>query len=158
MTHDYLRSQGVNNLLYAYSPGGEGTKEEYMERYPGDEYVDLLGFDCYQSDGVKGVDAYKKNMTTVLTYLTRLGKEHHKPIAVTETGLEALPMDTWWTEVLFPLLDQYPVIYVLVWRNARERPNHFFAPYPGQASEKNFISFFYQSKTLFCKDLRGLYK
>ncbi len=158
MTHDYLSSHGVNNLLYAYSPGSEKTVDEYMERYPGDKYVDLLGFDCYPSAKPEGTDEYRTLMTTVLTYLTQLGKEHSKPIAVTETGLEALPMATWWTEVLFPLLDKYPISYVLVWRNAREKPNHYYAPYPGQASANNFVEFYNQSKTLFCKDIKSLYK
>lgn len=158
MTHDYLSSHGVNNLLYAYSPGSEKTVDEYMERYPGDKYVDLLGFDCYPSAKPEGTDEYRTLMTTVLTYLTQLGKEHGKPIAVTETGLEALPMATWWTEVLFPLVDKYPISYVLVWRNAREKPNHYYAPYPGQASANNFVEFYNQPKTLFCKDVKSLYK
>ncbi len=158
MTHDYLSAHGVNNLLYAYSPGSEETVEEYMERYPGDNYVDLLGFDCYPSADVQGTDAYRKSMTTVLTYLTQLGKEHKKSIAVTETGLEALPMADWWTDVLFPIVDKYPISYVLVWRNARERVNHYYAPYPGQVSAGNFVEFYNQSKTLFCKDVKSLYK
>ncbi len=158
MTHDYLAKQGVNNLLYAYSPGGEDKVEDYIERYPGDNYVDLLGFDCYPSADVQGTDAYRKSMTTVLTYLTQLGKEHNKPIAVTETGLEALPIANWWTEVLFPLVDKYPISYVLVWRNAREKPNHFYAPYPGQASAQNFVEFYNQPKTKFCSDIKNLYK
>lgn len=158
MTHDYLSSHGVNNLLYAYSPGGEDKVEDYIERYPGDNYVDLLGFDCYPSADVQGTDAYRKSMTTVLTYLTQLGKEHNKPIAVTETGLEALPIADWWTEVLFPLVDKYPISYVLVWRNAREKPNHFYAPYPGQASAQNFVEFYNYPKTKFCSDIKNLYK
>ena len=158
MTHDYLSVHGVNNLLYAYSPGSEKTVDEYMERYPGDNYVDLLGFDCYPSANPEGTEDYKKSMTTVLTYLTQLGKEHKKPIAVTETGLEALPMAAWWTDVLFPIVDKYPISYVLVWRNARERVNHYYAPYPGQVSAGNFVEFYNQSKTLFCKDVKSLYK
>jgi len=87
-----------------------------------------------------------------------LGKEHNKPIAVTETGLEALPIADWWTEVLFPLVDKYPISYVLVWRNAREKPNHFYAPYLGQASAKNFVEFYNHPKTKFCSDIKNLYK
>jgi len=158
MTHDYLHSRGVNNLLYAYSPGDVSIKEEYTERYPGDKYVDLLGFDCYQFNGEQGVDGYISTMNRMLTYLTQLGKEHKKPIAVTETGLEALTMNKWWTEVLFKILDKYPVTYVLVWRNARERPNHFYAPYPGQSSSVDFIQFYNNKKTLFSRDIKSLYK
>ncbi|WP_321438188.1 glycosyl hydrolase [uncultured Bacteroides sp.] len=158
MTHDYLTSHGVTNLLYAYSPGSEKTVDEYMERYPGDSYVDLLGFDCYPSVKPEGTEEYKTLMNTVLTYLTKLGKEHHKVIAVTETGLEALPIANWWMDVLFPVIDKYPISYVLVWRNAHDKQNHFYAPYPGQASAPNFVEFYNQPKTFFCKDVKNLYK
>ena len=56
MTVDYLRdSCGLHNVLYAYSPdrsridmSSESTCEAgYLYAYPGDEYVDVLGFDDY---------------------------------------------------------------------------------------------------------------
>ena len=35
-------------MLYVYSPNGPmETEEEYMSRYPGDAYVDILAFDYY---------------------------------------------------------------------------------------------------------------
>lgn len=158
MTYDYLRSKGVNNLLYAYSPGGGCTKEEYMERYPGDEYVDLLGFDYYQMNGADGSQSYKDAMHATLKVLTELGASHQKPIAVTETGLEALPVKDWWTNVLYPILNEYPISYVLAWRNAREKDNHYYAPYPGQTSAQNFIEFYNLPKTLFVSDVATLDK
>ena len=46
-TVKHLRDQaGVHNFLYAYSPGNAyGRREDYWERYPGDPYVDILGYD-----------------------------------------------------------------------------------------------------------------
>lgn len=156
MTHDYLQSKGVNNLLYAYSPGGSCIKKEYMERYPGDEYVDLLGFDYYQMNGAEGNQFYKDAMSVTLKVLTELGTSHNKPIAVTETGLEALPVADWWTNVLYPVLKDYPISYVLVWRNAREKENHYYAPYPGQVSASDFVEFYNLPKTLFVSDIAAL--
>lgn len=154
LTYDYLHSKGVDNLLYAYSPCGGCTMEEYMERYPGDEYVDLLGFDYYQNR-IEDTESYQKVMNETLGMLTALGKEHSKPIAVTETGLMALPIDDWWTNVLYPILENYPISYVLVWRNARELENHYFAPYPGHRSATDFIDFYKKTKTLFLSDING---
>ena len=35
-------------MLYVYSPNGPlETEAEYMSRYPGDAYVDILAFDYY---------------------------------------------------------------------------------------------------------------
>jgi mannan endo-1,4-beta-mannosidase len=158
MTWNYLREKGVDNLLYAYSPGGGIPETEYMERYPGDEYVNLLGFDYYQMNSVEGADNYKEVMNNTLIFLTRLGKEHNKPIAVTETGFETIPDATWWTNVLYPIVEKYPVSYVLVWRNARERPNHFYGPHPGHIAEKDFVKFYEEPKTLFAKEIEKLYK
>ena len=46
MTVDILRNDGVDNALYAYSPGSEPQDTaQYLKRYPGDELIDLIGFD-----------------------------------------------------------------------------------------------------------------
>ena len=48
-TVTYLRdSLQVHNFLYAFSPDcGFTTEKGYLERYPGDEYVDVVGMDNY---------------------------------------------------------------------------------------------------------------
>ena len=52
MTHDRMHARGVKNLLYAYSPGSEPKDSTaYLERYPGDDIIDLVGFDTYQLIG-----------------------------------------------------------------------------------------------------------
>lgn len=50
---DYLRDvKDVHNLLYDYSPGGvfNGDSTDYLATYPGDQWVDVLGYDEYDSD------------------------------------------------------------------------------------------------------------
>lgn len=42
-------------------------------------------------------------------------------MAVTETGYETIPDSLWWTQTLMPVIEKYPISYVLVWRNAREK-------------------------------------
>lgn len=154
MTYDRMQEKGVNNLLYAYSPGTEPqTVEEYLERYPGNDIIDLVGFDTYQFDRQKYIDQLNKS----LTILTEVGKKLGKPIAITETGFETIPDATWWTETLLPVISKYPISYVLVWRNAREKDNHYYAPYPGQVSAPDFVKFYQNSKTLFARDIKKLY-
>ena len=48
-TVTYLRDTcHVHNFLYAFSPDVNFTSEkEYLERYPGDEYVDIIAMDNY---------------------------------------------------------------------------------------------------------------
>ncbi len=150
LTYDALQAKGINQLLYAYSSGSEpNTAEEYVERYPGDDIIDLLGFDTYQFEREKYISTMEKS----LTILAEVGKQRDKPIAVTETGYEAIPDPTWWTETLFPILDKYPISYVLVWRNAREKDAHYYAPYPGQVSAADFVKFYENPQTIFVSDL-----
>ncbi|HNX89209.1 MAG TPA: glycosyl hydrolase [Paludibacteraceae bacterium] len=158
MTYRFMKNEGLNNLLFAYSPDIQGPGDIYLEFYPGDKYVDILGLDGYHRDNEKGTEAYTKALNTILAFMTEEGKKRHKPIALTETGLEAIPIADWWTNVLLPIVEKYPVSYVLVWRNAYDRENHYYAPYPGQISEADFKKFYLNSKTLFCKDVQNLYK
>ncbi len=47
-TVDYLRDEkGLHNLLFAYSTDVFTDEEDYLELYPGHEYVDVLGYDDY---------------------------------------------------------------------------------------------------------------
>lgn len=155
ITREFFDRQGVNHLIYAYSPDAQGPGDIYMERYPGDEYVDLLGLDCYHRDNEEGTEAYLHSLHTILSFMTEEAVKRNKLIALTETGLETIPIADWWTSTLLPVLDRYPVSYVLLWRNARERPNHYYAPYPGHLSESDFIEFYHHPKTLFCSDILG---
>ena len=158
MTRSHFDSAGVDNLLYSYSPDMQGPGEIYMERYPGDEYVDLLGIDGYHRNNEEGTEYFVCKLDSILSFMTEEGVRRNKPIAITETGLESIPISDWWTEVLLPLTNRYPISYVLVWRNARERPNHYYAPYPGQKSETNFVKFYDNPRTLFSKDISSLYE
>src|SRR5690606_26600737 len=47
LTVEYLQRKQVNNLLFCYSTDYFNDERHYLERYPGDDYVDILGFDAY---------------------------------------------------------------------------------------------------------------
>jgi len=154
ITVDSLRAKGVDNVLYAYSTGTEPQDTaQYLERYPGDDLIDVIGFDNYQFKRENFLAAMQRE----LSIIDSIGRTHHKVIALTETGYEGIPDPEWWTKTLWPSIDKYPIAYLLVWRNAREKPTHFFAPYPGQVSASDFVKFYQIPKTLFAKDV-NLYK
>ena len=165
LTVSRLKEKGVVNALYAYSPGTEpdGDDGKYLERYPGDDIIDLMGVDCYCSappqlstEGSE-IKAYTEKLDKNLEMVCRIAKEHDKAAALTETGFEGLRTPDWWTQALAPVLARHAVSYVLVWRNAHDSPSHFFAPYPGQQSASDFVSFYNLKPTLFLHDLNGLY-
>jgi len=162
LTVNYLKDKKVVNALYAYSPGTEadGDETKYMERYPGDDIIDLVGLDCYcsapEADTTQ-IANYVSKLDKNLDMVCKLAKEHHKAVALTETGYECLKTPDWWTQTLAPVLSRHPISYVLVWRNAHNRPNHFYAPYPGQQTTSDFIKFYNNPQTLFLNDVNGLY-
>ena len=143
MTYDYMTiERGLTNLVWSYSPGaGEiRTVEDYGERYPGDEIVDMVGFDCYCN---ADFDGYRASMKNALDITKAFADEHGKLMAVTETGYEGVKDPSWWTQVLYPAIKDYPVSYVLVWRNACEphMQHHFYGPHPEHDSVEDFKAF-----------------
>jgi len=159
-TVSYLRdSLDVHNFIYAFSPDNKFNSEaEYLERYPGNEWVDMVGFDDYGDFGRYGI--YKLDSGIIkLKIVNDFALKANKLAAFTETGLESIPNTTWWTETLLKSLqkNKLQMAYVLVWRNDVSSPTHFYAPFPGQASEKDFIKFYDDPYTLFEKDLPGMY-
>ncbi len=168
LTESRLREKGVTNVLYAYSPGSEsdGDAARYMERYPGDDCIDVLGTDIYcpsKWDGQQTtfqpdeLTRYVERTRRQLTMICRVAREHQKVAAFTETGFQGLPKEDWWTQTLAQAVKDLPIAYVLVWRNAHDKPGHFFAPYPGQISAEDFVRFYNLPQTLFRRDVNGLY-
>lgn len=162
MTADRLKEQGVTNALFAYSPGAVGTADSkaYMERYPGDELIDVLGLDIYcaaEEGDTAALGTFSRDLDSWLGVVCADAKKHGKAAAVTETGYKGIPMDDWWTAVLAPSLNKHSVSYVLVWRNSHTEPGHYFAPYPGQRSAGDFVKFYNDKRSLFLHDVQGLY-
>lgn len=160
-TVSFLRdSLGVHNFIYAFSPDNKfNTEEQYLDRYPGDEWVDMVGMDNYGDfgrDGKYNLEAGIKKLKIVSDY----GKKAGKLAAFTETGLESIPNPTWWTETLLKALktEGLKLTYVLVWRNDTRSATHFYAPYPGHTSVPDFIKFYNDPFTLFEKDLKKVYR
>ncbi|MBQ9172166.1 MAG: beta-mannosidase [Bacteroidales bacterium] len=163
LTVERLREKGVANALFAYSTGLEagGDPVKFMERYPGDGYIDILGMDFYCSTSESEADAcahYIGKAAGNLPMLCALAAEHGKAAAVTETGYEGIRTPHWWTGTLLPALADYPVSYVMVWRNAHDKEGHFYAPYPGHPSERDFVSFCDEESTLMVSDLKSIYE
>ena len=153
-TVKYLtETKNLHNLIFAYSPAASFKDiNEYSERYPGNEYVDIVGFDIYQDAG-QANNTFAGILREKLTMLNEYAKAQDKLPAVTEIGFEQIPEAKWWTGVIYPVLKDFQVSYALFWRNAANRPNHYYMPYPGQKSAEDFKDFYSLPGTLFLKDI-----
>ena len=154
----YLRDvRKVRNVLYCYSTDIFQDEEHYLECYPGDEYVDIMGMDDYHDVKPENDPA---ELTRRLRILVELAEARGKVPALTETGLSGIPETSWWTDRLLQHIKADPIAtriaWVLVWRNART--THHYAPYPGHPSLPNFIEFCEDPLILMEDNLPRMYK
>ncbi len=158
-----FKEKEVTNVLYAYSFEADSTdidEAKYIEQYPGDDIIDLMGLDyyCVAPDGdTTKVSSFATQLDKNLDVVCAVAKKHQKAIALTETGYERIKTKDWWSKTLAPVLAKHPISYVLVGRNANDRPGYYFAPYPGHQSYADFVRFYNDKKTLFLHDINGLY-
>ncbi len=144
-TVDYLRNKKkLHNLLIVYSVADFESEAEFMERYPGDDYTDFIGFDNYCRDDVP---KFKRKLDERLAIVDKIAAKTGKLACLPEVGYERIPQTDWWTNVLLPVITKYKTSYVMAWRNGR--PDHYYAPYPGQISEQDFVKFFNDYRLLF---------
>ncbi|MFF0201296.1 glycosyl hydrolase [Streptomyces sp. NPDC005017] len=161
-TVEYLRdTRGVHNLLYAYSPNSAfgGDPANYLKTYPGDQFVDVLGYDAYDSSA--GSPAWLDALVTDLAMVVRLANERGKVPAYSEFGESGTEgrNPRWYVQLLDaikadPLARQ--ATYMLTWANFGGT-NRAYVPYPGNPLLPGFVAYYQDPYTLFAGDLRGVF-
>ena len=150
-----LQDQGIHNLLYAYSP--TQIKNDYLDRYPGDDYVDILGVDHYFYN--KAIDLAllgltpQKDYKEGIVWLCEEAVKRNKIPAITEFGQESSHYKRFWTDYFgWPLMKEgmeqilgigktpsKGPAYIMLWRNDINDPKHFYGPIPGHKNNQNFF-------------------
>ncbi|MBO5209708.1 MAG: CIA30 family protein [Lachnospiraceae bacterium] len=175
-TRDYLEAKGVHNMLYVYSPNGPLTSEdEYLSRYPGDEYVDILAFDYYDdyneypatSDG-----SFFTNLEATCQVVASVAEQKGKIAAISETGVRVMKKDgsdnegllvkgnpvreeatgTNWYSKVSEIAKENNMPYYLVWANFSD--TNFYVPYKydettGQEMINEFIEYYNEDSSIF---------
>ena len=180
-TVEYLRDvKGVHNLIYVYSPSNTGVTSvsDFGLRYPGDAYVDIVGFDMYDrkpaDDGV-----FMKQFKNQLNIVETFAKKHGKLVAVAETGAadDPAPGDNqtallkkdngnkdWYNQIL-NVISKSEASYFLLWANF-SKTDGFYTPYVDSVNEDgslhghemldNFISFYNDGRSIFAADQKSV--
>ena len=150
MLQDKLNADGFDNLLWAYSPGMAPnlTEDKYIERYPGDDRIGVVGIDGYQW-GTR--DDFVTQLDSNLAMLTTFAKRHGKIAALTECGLKNLTDPMWWTQTLSPIIGKYQISYFLVWRNYKEE---WFGPSPSQPDARDFLGMHSKKNILLLEEIK----
>ena len=152
-TIHYLRNEkNIHHLLYAFNTDKFYSGSEYVERYPGDELIDILGFDVYQGGQLKDNNAFAVFLNRGLNLIDSIALSHHKVPALTEFGYSQVPDRSWWTKVFYPAIANHQIVYALAWRNAGKKQSgnaEYYVPYAGSASASDFKKMSSSGKILF---------
>ena len=156
-TVNYLRDiKGVHNFLYAYSPGGtlDGDANAYLKTYPGDNYVDVLGYDTYDRDNSKdNASAWLEPVMKDMKMLNDQATERGKIVAFTEFGRSdergfKKDVETkdkqFFTELRDAIIKDAPnTAYMMTWANFGGSGSNFqaYTPWKGQDAEPEFVEF-----------------
>lgn len=130
------------------------TVEDFYFRWPGDEWVDFVGMDCYQ--GINNA-VFVNNLKAI----SKVSVDKKKPVGVTETGVEGFKATDYWTVNIHAPLTGRNLSFVVTWRNkyvgVNENDKHYFSVYKGHPSESDFIQMYNEPNTFFCNDLPDMY-
>ena len=156
--HEYYPNGKVRREASFRDGKREGVWREF------DEQGNVVKSQTYQKgalvgEGIVGIDGYQwgkkedfvSQLDQNLQMLCLFAKDHGKIAALTECGLKNLADPTWWTSTLQPVVDKYPISYLLVWRNYEKE---WFGPSPVKPDAPYFKEFHAADKTLFLKDIQ----
>lgn len=175
-TREYLESKGVHNMLYVYSPNGPlETEAEYMSRYPGDAYVDILAFDYYNDFNTYPAESdtsFFDHLDQTCQVVSSLAKQHNKLAAISETGVRVMKKDgsdnegllvknnpvseaksgVNWYQKVNDIAKENDMPYYMVWANFSD--TNFYVPYKysdtmGQEMINDFISYYNNEDSVF---------
>ena len=149
MLQDKLLADGLTNIVWSWSPNF-GMKEDDMNSYPGNSRVDIIGLDAYQQSSDD--KAFTATLDKDLAMLCEFARKADCLVALTECGYQNLPDPTWWTRVLKPQIEKYPLSYFLVWRNFNLK--HYFAPAPSTQDAPNFRKMVEDKRILMLNDIK----
>lgn len=163
-TVEYLRDvKGVDNFLYAFSPNGSfgGDRERYLETYPGDDFVDVLGYDFYEQSEGTDSSAFIDAAVTDLGMMTDVAEERGKIAAFTEFG-DLRQIDntglTFYTDLLNAIKEDdraKRIAYMLTWISEQPYPAVDGEPEHGMFDD--FIDFYNDPYTVFSSGTTGAY-
>ncbi len=162
-TVKYLRDElGVHNFLYSFSPDNSYlTKSAYLSRYPGNEYVDILGMDNY-GDLIAQDDQGVEMANTKLKVVSDLALETIKIAAFTETGYFVNPDQNslspkFFSENLYKILTENSIEigYMMFWQNYNDS---YTVPTPGTLGENDFLEFIGKEEVVLLNNMIDIYK
>lgn len=116
--HDIFTAVGATNVVWIWSPNVTYPNSTPLaELYPGDAYVDWVGFSGYY--GTVGNETYKSFDEIFASSIDEVQTITQKPIVITETGAaDVAGLKAAWIAQLFTSLPRYPEIIGVIWQES----------------------------------------
>ena len=152
----------VTNMLFAFSPDNKFSSEsEYLTRYPGDDYVDIMGMDNY-GDFKNQSEAGVLRANQKLKIVSNLAEQRVKIASLTETGYfvtlgDNNPIPNFFSNYLFKALtnDEIKIGFTMFWYN---REDTYCTPLPGLPDANDFIEFISKPEVILANNLPEIYQ
>ena len=169
-TINYIRQHGAKDqILAVFSPNANfnGDEKRYNQLYPGDDVVDILGYDSYAfNNNMLAKDKWVGEVVEDMAMLTRLAASKGKVAALTEFGRDGANMirasgntDLHFFTDLLAGLKANPqarkIAYMHTWANWGNTGRDFsvYTPWKGHEMESDFQAFERDEYTLFNRDI-----
>ncbi|SFU45553.1 Carbohydrate binding module 27 [Clostridium sp. DSM 8431] len=170
-TVEYLRdTKNVHNFLYVFSPNGPFIDEnDYLQRYPGDAFVDIMGIDQYHNNPKGGpeIDGWFKSLKDSIAIVDAAAEKHGKLSTVSETGIATTKgslyeqngatavsgnLDKDWYQHVAEIVSESNMPFYMVWANFAK--DNFYVPYmvdetKGHEMVDNFINYYNDENSVF---------
>ena len=157
-TINYIRQHGAKDqILAVFSPNANfnGDEKRYNQLYPGDDVVDILGYDGYAvNNNMLAKDKWVGEVVEDMAMLTRLAASKGKVAALTEFGRDGANMirasgntDLHFFTDLLAGLKANPqarkIAYMHTWANWGNTGRDFsvYTPWKGHEMESDFQAF-----------------
>jgi beta-mannanase len=124
--HDIFSAQGASNVRWYWCPNAPKSSAEvsWSTFYPGDAYVDVVGFDSYNWGTTQSWSSWQSMHTTFAAAYSRLNALTRKPIVVGETSSveQGGNKAAWITAGFADIPVSFPRIAAVLWFDERRQP------------------------------------
>ena len=150
--YNYTRSylvdhHGLHNLLFVYAPNkpysyyGNDTYQYIQDRYPGNDIIDIVSMDCYDTND------FHVELVDNIRLIVDVAKQENKIASIGEFGVkdgtEMTNISSWWMSFVYKPIygddEAFQVSYMNSWAN--ENTNKWWTPLPGNVTytKRDFI-------------------
>jgi hypothetical protein len=152
LTVDYIKER-TSSVLFCWSPNTPFN----LDRYPGDQYVDVVGVDAYEVDAT----TLRAQVGAVVDY----AQAHDKVAVFSETGDRNSDANSpsYWKNVVLPGIVEDPsgkaqkIAWVLTWINASWSEPYVAHSGSSQSVKQSFIDFKNSPQALFGDEMPDMY-